>query len=351
MRTQAPPAVGSLARPLGDALPFLVPRRWAPLVGWSHSLALHTLVLLVLACVGFTTSQIQQAFPASTVIAVEAGQPGEDTSIDLSLHPDGKLAGGEAAGSRLDRLEQQLSASVEVAQSRPHTPLLSPSLQSSQSSLLQGDPWQDGADGALDGVSTSRFSAFGEGGRGGSGGGAGASSGDGDGNGFFGSSREQARRIVYIVDNSGSMNAIDVGQRGSRFQRVQYELSRALGALEPQQEFYVLFFGQSTLAMPAPGLVSATKENLTKCGQWASQVLPNSNGTDPREALIMALALRPELIYLLTDGDFEPHIEKDLLDLKQSAVSIQTIAIGNRKGAKVLKRLALHNSGEYRFVE
>jgi hypothetical protein len=72
---------------------------------------------------------------------------------------------------------------------------------------------------------------------------------------FFGA-RARGEKFVFVVDNSNSM------VRG-RFETALLELMRTVDSMTPQQQFYVVFFSDSTYRLfhpnPAAGVVPATE--------------------------------------------------------------------------------------------
>jgi hypothetical protein len=93
----------------------------------------------------------------------------------------------------------------------------------------------------------------------------------------------------------------------------------------------------------------AYAQNQQRFLNWLASV-PASGLTDPRPALTMALSLRPDVVYLLTDGTFPRDVQGDLNALRLSAVEVNTIAIGDPRAEKSLKPLSTHNGGRFTFV-
>ena len=181
----------------------------------------------------------------------------------------------------------------------------------------------------------------------------GAAGGDGNGNGrgagrFFGVESE-AQRVVFVVDCSRSMNQPQPGEVKTRFKRLQLELLRAVAAMDDDDEFFIVFFNDRPIPMPATSLQRATREARRHYLQWMAQMRADGE-TDPREALALALRLRPDVVFFLTDGDFPRGVERDLLSLTQRQTAIHTIAFGNREAEKLLEAMAAANRGRYRFV-
>src|SRR5215510_10845264 len=95
---------------------------------------------------------------------------------------------------------------------------------------------------------------------------------------------------------------------GERFRRAKTELVRSINKLTPEQRFYVFFFNDRTFPLffpkPAKGMQAASKTNLQRASAWIRQREPEST-TNPNLALQQALEMRPEVIFLLTDGELD----------------------------------------------
>ena len=169
------------------------------------------------------------------------------------------------------------------------------------------------------------------------------------GRGFFGAGgeTEEARKIVYVVDRSGSMtDSIDY---------VKFELKRSIGELAENCEFHVIFYSSGPpVEMPTRRLVNATERNKQLAFEFIDGVIAQGE-TDPSKALEKAFACNPELVYLLTDGEFD----RAMIDLVKrmntgGKVTVHTIGFlytkPNTDGEKVLKAIAEQNNGAYKFV-
>lgn len=163
---------------------------------------------------------------------------------------------------------------------------------------------------------------------------------------FFGVGRSArgAQRIVYVVDRSGSM--LD------SFAYVQSELKRSIAALRRSQKFHVIFFNSGPpLESPPQRLVSAIHAHKQQFFAFLDTVVPRGD-TQPERAMRRALALEPDLIYLLSDGiDFEPTLLQKLDEWnKGRRTRIFTIAYLDRTGSELLERIARAHNGEFTFV-
>ncbi len=173
----------------------------------------------------------------------------------------------------------------------------------------------------------------------------GLTAGKGKGPEFFGigGSARGARRIVYVVDQSGSM--LDT------FVHVREELMRSIGALRRSQKFHVIFFNAGEpLENPPRRLVSAISAQKTAFFRFLENVFPEGS-TRPGRALRRALATEPDLVYFLTDGAFDESVVEKLDQWNRDRrVRIFTIAFFDRGGAELLERIAREHGGEFKFV-
>jgi hypothetical protein len=177
--------------------------------------------------------------------------------------------------------------------------------------------------------------------------GAGKGAGDGAaGSEFFGV-KADGTRFVYIVDCSGSM-------AGRPFQKACDELKDSVHKLRMDQAFYVYFFSSLTFPMfdsnqPEPNLLPATAANVDKLDAWVDATAIRG-GTEPQDALLQALGLKPEAIFLLTDGSFDAGVVDAVRAANRDGVVINTIGFMNPAGEELLKQIAQQNRGTYRFV-
>jgi len=152
-----------------------------------------------------------------------------------------------------------------------------------------------------------------------------------------------AYSVVYVVDVSRSMRLF--------VEPLKRELKRCLNDLKPMQKFHVIFFSSGKpIEGPAGGLTWASDRNKRRYYEFIANV-QTGRKTDPRWAVKRAIELEPDLIYLLTDGEFSSkHAEQIIQWSKSRKIKINTIAYVNEQGAVLLRRIAEHTGGIYRFV-
>jgi hypothetical protein len=188
----------------------------------------------------------------------------------------------------------------------------------------------------------------------GSGAGNGIGNGIGDGKQFFGMASE-GKSFVYVLDCSMSMNHPHDSEAKTRFKRLKLELTNSVNHLKPDHEFFIVFFNHEAIAMPANGMVPAVAENQSRYLNWMQQI--NAVGdTDPTAALEIALRLRPDVIYFLTDGAFSPDANDIVRSIKQTRSAIHTFTFEQnltkkQQAAMELLRQKKHNTAILKLGE
>lgn len=175
----------------------------------------------------------------------------------------------------------------------------------------------------------------------------------------FMGSRDEGAEVVFVIDASGSMgahNSMNVAKSA---------LVSSLEALEDTQKFLIIFYdNQPTLldlnGEKEPQLYPATDNNKYVARRKLELVLPGA-GTEHVPALEMALRLRPDVIFFLTDAQ-EPSISpshlRELNKLNSKKTRIHSIEFG--VGPEVsershpdnfLRKLSKQNGGSYRYFD
>ncbi len=161
-----------------------------------------------------------------------------------------------------------------------------------------------------------------------------------------------ARTIAFCCDSSGSM--ID------KFSSLKAELAKAIEGLRPIQQFSVIFFADEKVHSFENGaLVNATPENKRKANKWLDD-LTTSGTSNPIPGLELAFKGRPDLMYILTDGDF-PNNNDVLKKVEQlngsKKTRINSIAFVSKQDdetsesfIKFLTTLAEGNGGKFKRV-
>ncbi len=192
----------------------------------------------------------------------------------------------------------------------------------------------------------------GDGGGGGSGGGSGGGIGRGVGPGteFFGA-RARGGSFAYVIDCSGSMT-----NRGALL-LAKRELLASLDQLPPDARFAVVFYNmKANVLTDAEGrrsLMPATRENKARVRTLLSTIR-SDGGTDHVLALHEAFALKPEVVFFLTDAERMADEDVDRLRSDSGSIQIQAIQFGDGPdlGASgPLRRLAISTGGGFQYVD
>ncbi|OWY72239.1 hypothetical protein B7486_04775 [cyanobacterium TDX16] len=159
---------------------------------------------------------------------------------------------------------------------------------------------------------------------------------------------QKARSIVYVMDRSGSM--------ADTFKLLQRELMQAIGSLERDQEFNVIWFNEGDATLMFTKLVPATLENKRKVFDAIAAIIP-SGQTQPLSAIQTALSYKPDVLFLLSDGDFGEQNRRITSTIKRKNKNRETIintilfvydTMGD--GQRVLRSIAEDNGGVYKHV-
>ena len=162
---------------------------------------------------------------------------------------------------------------------------------------------------------------------------------------FFGVKAE-GRSFAFVVDTSGSMSI------NSRYLRCRAELLRAVGELAHKQKYFIVFFNHQTYAMPERKLVEASSPQMKKTMQWITGAVPMGS-TEPWDGVALALRLKPDAIFLLTDGEFSPDVVRKIVSAQsdeKKRIPIHTIGFESQAGEITLQTIARETGGKYLYV-
>ena len=146
-----------------------------------------------------------------------------------------------------------------------------------------------------------------------------------------------AERVAYVIDYSSSMN-------GGKLTRAQRELNDSVGRLTEHQIFTVLLF--NTIAYSEPEFTEKPASQQAKNGlaKWLKQSMANG-GTDPLPALEIVLKGDYDVVFLVSDGEFNITTVKKIQTLNQNKIPISTISLS--VDSQTLKMIAQENNGQY----
>lgn len=192
------------------------------------------------------------------------------------------------------------------------------------------------------------------------------------------------KRVVFVVDVSGSMSAIGTGETISRFDLLKKELVKSINQMPMNTQYQILFF--SDFAWPHDQVDSRDVNALTKYRweiepkNYKSVKLPsfrfiqatpfslretadivqrsdNPGGTNWGSGLLMALnaSPKPDVIFFMTDGlrsDEQGWVDIVTAENKRRLpmTAIYTSAMQQPDAAKELDDLARRNNGRFTVV-
>jgi hypothetical protein len=155
-----------------------------------------------------------------------------------------------------------------------------------------------------------------------------------------------ARRVVYLLDGSGSMM--------SKFDVLRAAVGSAVGELKPAQSFNVVIMHEDDGTPFSRQSLAATEANKALFSAFMKTAKPHGS-SDPIAALRFAFAQNPEVIYFLTDGDF-PNNNQVLQEIHKlnaaHRTKIHTIAFVDRGETyeKLLRQISDESGGTFRAV-
>lgn len=178
---------------------------------------------------------------------------------------------------------------------------------------------------------------------------------------FVGLSSTNARRIVYVIDASGSMiRSLPI---------VIEELARSLDGLVGQQEFTVIFFqrNEALIVPPVDRLSPGTDDEKARVLAWIDQHVIPAGRSNPLSAIELALGFDPDVIFMLSEnitgsGEFEID-QSDLLALLEDLnpldssgrrpTQINCVQFLDPDPLRTLEKIARRHGGErgYKFLD
>ncbi len=169
---------------------------------------------------------------------------------------------------------------------------------------------------------------------------------------LFGGALAEGRSFVFVIDRSQSMGGEGLGALAA----AGSELDGALSRLQPEHRFQIIAYNQKPLYFSDKGLVDASLENRQAMKKFFAGVAAYG-GTEHEVALLAALRLEPDVIFLLTDGG-DPLLTDGQIELltRRTAgrTSIHCIQFGFgplQDPNHFMRRLAARTRGAYSYVD
>lgn len=176
---------------------------------------------------------------------------------------------------------------------------------------------------------------------------------DGTGAYFFGT-YASGQRFVFVIDSSQSM------LEGGRWSAMRRELIRALSSLSPDQEFFVISFDSTAKPMfgqfpPESKFLHANAGNINRVNRWVGTI-SHGGSTLPASSIGIALRMKPDAIFLLSDGEIQ---DTTLQELRfhnrqrnakgnlEAIIPIHTVSLLSMVGFRTLQAIADENDGVF----
>jgi hypothetical protein len=157
----------------------------------------------------------------------------------------------------------------------------------------------------------------------------------------------RAESVGFAVDCSSSM-------AGPKFEAVCNELASSILKLKPEQKFFVVFFSDSCFPMTGgssvPSLVAAHRDNKEAILRFLASASA-AGGTEPEPAIRLLASLKPDVIYLLTDGGFSPLSDGTYGLLAAGKVTVHSIGFETSVRVPTLEEIARRTGGSYRSAD
>jgi hypothetical protein len=167
---------------------------------------------------------------------------------------------------------------------------------------------------------------------------------------LFGAAAE-GRSFVFVIDRSQSMGGDGLGA----ISEVAKELEVQLASISPDQTIQAVAYNQTAIYFTGRELLPADDANKKALSRWVSD-LAAFGPTEHERALVAALKLKPEVIFLLTDGG-DPELNAGQFRvIREQAAGRTTIHClhferGSPDPDSFLRRLAAENRGSYVYID
>jgi hypothetical protein len=171
--------------------------------------------------------------------------------------------------------------------------------------------------------------------------------------GIFGTAPTRGHSFVFLIDRSHSMGSEGLGAIAA----AQAELLAALEKLESNHSFQIVAYNQSPTYFLERKLI-AVDDDSRRAGRDFLATLAAFGATDHERAIISTLQLKPDVMYLLTDGDpvLNASQRKRIREESGGRTVISCIQFGRIRPdddatRAALEALARENRGSYAFVD
>lgn len=164
--------------------------------------------------------------------------------------------------------------------------------------------------------------------------------------------KAEGSKFVYVLDRSGSTD-------GKLMAAAKAEILASIENIDDVHQFQLVVYNERPKAFnpagPGGQLAFGTDTNRAEVKKFLSTIAADG-GTDHEAALSLAIRMRPDVIFLMTDGD-KPQLGPQQLariDRIGPGIIFHTIQFGNgpqRGGRGWMGKLAQQSGGECMYVD
>ncbi|MEI8372509.1 MAG: VWA domain-containing protein [Planctomycetota bacterium] len=164
--------------------------------------------------------------------------------------------------------------------------------------------------------------------------------------------KAEGSKFVYVLDRSGSTD-------GKLMAAAKAEILASIENIDDVHQFQLVVYNERPKAFnpagPGGQLAFGTDANRAEVKRFLSTIAADG-GTDHEAALSLAIRLRPDVIFIMTDGD-KPQLGAQQLariDRIGPGIIFHAIQFGEgpqRGGRGWMGKLAQQSGGEYRYVD
>ena len=164
--------------------------------------------------------------------------------------------------------------------------------------------------------------------------------------------KAEGSKFVYVLDRSGSTD-------GKLLAAAKAQILASIEKIDDVHQFQLVVYNERPKAYNPAGpngqLAFGTDANRAEVKKFLGTI-EAEGGTDHAAALSLAIRMRPDVIFLLTDGDkpFVTARELARIDRIGPGITIHTIQFGegpHRDASGWMGKLARQSGGEYRYVD
>ncbi|MBL8763702.1 MAG: hypothetical protein JNM07_05485 [Phycisphaerae bacterium] len=181
------------------------------------------------------------------------------------------------------------------------------------------------------------------------GGGTGLGAGGAGGGAKFFGVEARGSRFAYLVDVSGSM------QHEGKIEALREELLTSVRAMLETTSFFVVFFETDpTPITESMRWLVANADGKRRASSRINDVAARG-GTNPGPGfqILFGLRPRPDAIYFMTDGEFDPQVADQVERLNNAGpkkIPVHCICFVSRESEELMRRIATASGGTYTYV-